>query len=70
MSDIFALALLVLAYLLGSVCSAIIVCKILGLPDPRTLKAQITQVQPMLCVLAVKKQLLLPWQAICLKACR
>jgi glycerol-3-phosphate acyltransferase PlsY len=36
MSDIFALALLVLAYLLGSVCSAIIVCKILGLPDPRT----------------------------------
>lgn len=36
MSDIFALALLVLAYLLGSVCSAIIVCKLLRLPDPRT----------------------------------
>jgi len=36
MSDIFALALLVVAYLLGSVCSAIIVCKLLRLPDPRT----------------------------------
>ena len=36
MSDIFAIALLVLAYLLGSVCSAIIVCKLLRLPDPRT----------------------------------
>lgn len=28
--------LLIFAYLLGSVCSAIIVCKALGLPDPRT----------------------------------
>ena len=36
MSDIFAIALLVVAYLLGSVCSAIIVCKLLRLPDPRT----------------------------------
>ena len=28
--------LLIFAYLLGSVCSAIIVCRSLGLPDPRT----------------------------------
>jgi acyl phosphate:glycerol-3-phosphate acyltransferase len=27
---------LVIAYLMGSVCSAIIVCKMMGLPDPRT----------------------------------
>ena len=36
MSDIFALFFLIAAYLLGSVCSAILVCKTLGLPDPRT----------------------------------
>ena len=36
MNDIFAITLLVAAYLLGSVCSAIIVCKLMGLPDPRT----------------------------------
>lgn len=36
MNDLLAIALLIAAYLLGSVCSAIIVCKILGLPDPRT----------------------------------
>jgi len=29
------LALLVLAYLLGSICTAIVVCKLLGFPDPR-----------------------------------
>ncbi len=29
--------LIISAYLLGSVCSAIIICKIMGLPDPRTL---------------------------------
>lgn len=36
MSDLFAFALLIMAYLLGSVCSAIIVCKLWGLPDPRS----------------------------------
>ncbi|MCP5176937.1 MAG: glycerol-3-phosphate 1-O-acyltransferase PlsY [Moraxellaceae bacterium] len=36
MNDLVAIALLVAAYLLGSVCSAIIVCKIMALPDPRT----------------------------------
>ncbi|WP_297921821.1 glycerol-3-phosphate 1-O-acyltransferase PlsY [uncultured Agitococcus sp.] len=36
MSDILAFALLIAAYLLGSVCSAIIVCKLWGLPDPRS----------------------------------
>lgn len=36
MSDILAITLLISAYLLGSICSAIIVCKALGLPDPRT----------------------------------
>jgi glycerol-3-phosphate acyltransferase PlsY len=30
-----ALALIVIAYLLGSISSAIIVCRLLGLPDPR-----------------------------------
>lgn len=34
--DIIAGSLLILAYLLGSVCSAIIVCKAMGLPDPRS----------------------------------
>ncbi len=29
------LSLLVLAYLLGSICTAIVVCKLLGFPDPR-----------------------------------
>ena len=36
MNDLVAIALLVAAYLLGSVCSAIIVCQIMGLPAPRT----------------------------------
>lgn len=36
MSDILAFALLIAAYLLGSVCSAIIVCKFWRLPDPRS----------------------------------
>ena len=36
MSDILAFALLIAAYLLGSVCSAIVVCKLWGLPDPRS----------------------------------
>lgn len=36
MSDIFPFVFLISAYLLGSVCSAIIVCQALGLPDPRT----------------------------------
>lgn len=36
MSEILAFALLIAAYLLGSVCSAIIVCKLWGLPDPRS----------------------------------
>ncbi len=40
MSDILALTLLISAYLLGSLCSAIIVCKALGLPDPRTQGSQ------------------------------
>lgn len=31
-----SIALIVAAYLLGSVCSAIIICKIMRLPDPRT----------------------------------
>lgn len=36
MSDVLPFVLLAVAYLLGSVCSAILVCKLLGLPDPRT----------------------------------
>ncbi len=36
MADVFAILLLVGAYLLGSLCSAIFVCKALGLADPRT----------------------------------
>jgi acyl phosphate:glycerol-3-phosphate acyltransferase len=36
MSEFLAFALLIAAYLLGSVCSAIIVCKLWGLPDPRS----------------------------------
>lgn len=36
MSDVLPFVLLAVAYLLGSVCSAILVCKALGLPDPRT----------------------------------
>ena len=34
--DLVATGALIIAYLLGSVCSAIIVCRLLGLPDPRT----------------------------------
>ncbi|PTQ89022.1 glycerol-3-phosphate 1-O-acyltransferase PlsY [Agitococcus lubricus] len=36
MSDTLSLVLLAAAYLLGSICSAIIVCRVLGLADPRT----------------------------------
>lgn len=36
MADILAGLLLIGAYLLGSLCSAILVCKALGLPDPRS----------------------------------
>lgn len=34
--DMTDLALIIAAYLLGSISSAIIVCRIMGLPDPRT----------------------------------
>ncbi|MDP2227436.1 MAG: glycerol-3-phosphate 1-O-acyltransferase PlsY [Moraxellaceae bacterium] len=34
--DLIATGALILAYLLGSVSTAIIVCRLLGLPDPRT----------------------------------
>lgn len=34
--DLVATGALIIAYLLGSVCSAIIMCRVLGLPDPRT----------------------------------
>ena len=34
--DLIACAALILAYLLGSVSAAIIVCRLMGLPDPRT----------------------------------
>lgn len=34
--ELIACALLILAYLLGSVSAAIVVCRALGLPDPRT----------------------------------
>lgn len=34
--DLLAFAALILAYLLGSVSAAIIVCRLMGLPDPRT----------------------------------
>lgn len=34
--DLVATGALIIAYLLGSVCSAIIVCRVLGLADPRT----------------------------------
>ena len=34
--ELTACALLILAYLLGSVSAAIVVCRVLGLPDPRT----------------------------------
>ena len=40
MPDILALILVISAYLLGSICSAIVVCKALGLPDPRTQGSQ------------------------------
>lgn len=40
MSDIFALLLLIGGYLFGSLCSAILVCKALGLADPRTQGSQ------------------------------
>jgi glycerol-3-phosphate acyltransferase PlsY len=35
-SDFVAIAALILAYLIGSVSAAIIVCRVMGLPDPRT----------------------------------
>lgn len=35
-SDFIAIAALILAYLIGSVSAAIIVCRVMGLPDPRT----------------------------------
>lgn len=35
-SSLTAIVLLIIAYLLGSVCSAILVCRTLGLPDPRS----------------------------------
>jgi len=34
--DLVATGALILAYLLGSVSTAIIVCRLLGLPDPRS----------------------------------
>lgn len=34
--DLVATGALIIAYLLGSVCSAILVCRLLALPDPRT----------------------------------
>ena len=34
--DLIACTALILAYLLGSVSAAIIVCRLMGLPDPRT----------------------------------
>ena len=40
MSDFLAITLLISAYLLGSICSAIVVCKALGLADPRTQGSQ------------------------------
>ena len=40
MPDILALILVISAYLLGSICSAIVVCKALSLPDPRTQGSQ------------------------------
>ena len=40
MSDFLAFTLLISAYLLGSICSAIVVCKALGLADPRTQGSQ------------------------------
>ncbi|MDO8329534.1 MAG: glycerol-3-phosphate 1-O-acyltransferase PlsY [Fluviicoccus sp.] len=36
MSDVLPFVLLAVAYLLGSACSAILVCQALNLPDPRT----------------------------------
>lgn len=35
-ADVVAIAALILAYLAGSVSAAIIVCRVMGLPDPRT----------------------------------
>lgn len=32
----FALGMIIFAYLCGSISSAILVCKLAGLPDPRT----------------------------------
>ncbi|RZU38112.1 acyl-phosphate glycerol-3-phosphate acyltransferase [Fluviicoccus keumensis] len=40
MSDVLPFVLLAVAYLLGSVCSAILVCRALGLPDPRSQGSQ------------------------------
>jgi acyl phosphate:glycerol-3-phosphate acyltransferase len=40
MSDFLAITLFISAYLLGSICSAIVVCKALGLADPRTQGSQ------------------------------
>ena len=49
--SLFALFYMIFAYLLGSISSAILICKIAGLPDPRKM-ALITLVRPMYCVLA------------------
>lgn len=49
--SLFALFYMIFAYLLGSISSAILICKVAGLPDPRKMDL-ITQVQQTYCVLA------------------
>lgn len=49
--SLFALFYMIFAYLLGSISSAILICKVAGLPDPRKM-ALITLVRPMYYVLA------------------
>lgn len=54
--SLFALFYMIFAYLLGSISSAILICKVAGLPDPRKTDL-ITLVRPMYCVLADVGQL-------------
>ena len=49
--SLFALFYMIFAYLLGSISSAILICKVAGLPDPRK-TVLITLVRPMYYVLA------------------
>ncbi len=50
-----ALGMILIAYLCGSISSAILVCRLCGLPDPRT-SAPAIQAQPMCYVSVAREQ--------------